>query len=515
VLVAGAGITGLAAAYQVQKARPDVELVVVEPRARLGGNIETETRDGFLLDGGPDSFLRTKPEGAELCRELGLGDELMPTLPRAHKVFVGQNGKLVPLPAGMALAVPTRIGPLVKTPLISWAAKLRVLGDLFTPPRARTAEPAHALDGTVGEAVDATPDHASHALHASGSDETVAAFLSRHFGREVTYQLAGPLLGGIFAGDIEELSIQSTFPQLVELERQQGSLIRALFAAERLRVAKAQGKPAPKPGDPFDPEELWSLWRWLRREPKSVEGPFLSLRGGMGTLVSALAQRLPEGCLRLGTRVESLSRLEDGRWSVQLDSGAHELVDRVLLCIPAHAAARVLAPSPSAQLLDAVPYVSTATVFFALASEPRACPLDGTGFIVPRSEGRLLAATWVSSKWGYRAPDGKALIRGFLGGAREPELVEQASDEELLSIARGEFERFMGPLDSVLFGRVFRWRRSNPQPVVGHAARLGRLARELRALPGLHLAGSAYDGVGIPDCIRQGRAAAAAALVGL
>lgn len=485
VLVAGGGISGLAAAYHIHSSRPDIDLLLVEPRQRTGGNIETEQRDGFLLDGGPDSFLRTKPEAASLCQQVGLGAQLTTTLPTAHRTYVAQKGKLVPLPAGMALAVPTRIGPLVKTSLVGWSGKLRVLADLFVEHRA--------------------PE----------GDETVAAFLTRHFGREVTDQLAGPLLGGIFAGDIEELSIRSTFPQLVELERRQGSLIRALFAAERARAAQAQGKVAPRNEDPFDPVEMWSLFGWLRREAGSVPSPFQSLSGGMGTLVHELTSRLPERALRLGRRVERLERAGDGRWRVQLDGDTLEVVDGIISCMPAFAAAEALAASPLAEVLCRVPYVSTATVFFALAREPKQRPLDGAGFIVPRSEGRVLASTWVSSKWPGRAPAGAVLLRAFLGGAREPELIERASDDELLSIAREELTRFMGPLEPVLFTRVFRWQRSNPQPTLGHAARIAKIESLLRDAPGLQFAGFAYDGIGIPDCIRRGRAAADAVLQGL
>jgi len=485
VLVVGAGITGLSAAYHLTKTRPDVEIKLIEVRDRAGGNIETERRDGFVLDGGPDCFLRTKPEGQKLCEELGLGSEIMTTLPSAHGVYIAQHGRLERMPAGMALAVPTRIGPLVKTPLVSWAGKLRILGDLFVEHRP------------------------------TSDDETVASFLMRHFGREVTYQLAGPLLGGIFAGDIEELSIQSTFPQLVELEKKQGSLIRALFAAERARVAAAQGRPVPRSDDPFDPAELWSLFTWLRREPKSAPSPFLSLQSGIGTLVSKLVAQLPEAAILLGRRVEQIARLGDGRWQARLDGDTLEYFDRILLCTPAHAAARITAPLPLSSLLEAVPYVSTATVFFALGAEPKQCPLDSSGFMVPRCEGRMLASTWVSSKWSDRVPANGKLLRAFLGGAREPELVLNTSDEELVDIARSELTRFMGPLDPVLFTRVFRWQRSNPQPVVGHGARLRKVQRLLAEVPGLHLAGSAYDGVGISDCIRQGRAAADAASAGL
>lgn len=479
----GAGITGLAAAHQLAKTRPDVEIRLVESRERPGGNIETERRDGFVLDAGPDCFLRTKPEGTELCEELGLSSEVMTTLPTAHGIYIARRGRLERMPAGIALAVPTRLGPLVKTPLLGWGGKLRILGDLFAEHRP------------------------------SAEDETVASFLIRHFGRDATYNLAGPLLGGIFSGDIEELSILSTFPQLVELEKKQGSLIRALFAAERVRAAQAQGKTTPRNEDPFDPVELWSLLRWLRREHKAVPSPFLSLQGGMSTLVSTLAARLPSAALQLSRRVEAIARQDDRRWQVRLDGDVTEQFDRVIVCTPAYEAARITAELPVARLLEAVPHVYTTTVFFALGAAPAACSLDSSGFMVPRHEGRMPASTWVSSKWALRAPDGMTLLRASLGGAREPNLVQSTSDEDLVAIAREELTRFMGSIDPILFTRVFRWKR--PQPVVGHHARVEKIRGLLAELPGLYLAGSAYEGVGIPDCIRQGRAAASAALEGL
>lgn len=480
ILVVGAGITGLSAAYQLTTTRPDVEVRLIEPRERPGGNIVTERRDGFIIDGGPDCFLRTKPEALRLCEELGLVPEIMTTSPTANGVYLVRKGRLEPMPAGMALAVPTRLGPLVKTPLIGWASKLRVLGDLFVEKRCST------------------------------DDETVASFLTRHFGREVTNHLAGPLLGGIFSGDIEELSIQSTFPQLVELEKQQGSLIRALFAAERVRAAQAQGKPVPKNEAPFDPAELWSLFGWLRREAKAVQSPFLSLRSGMATLVSALVERLAPGSMLLSRCVERLERQNDGRWAARLDGDVVESFDKVLFCTPAPATAQIMAQHPIARLLEAVPHVTTTTVFFALGAETKTRPLDSSGFMVPRHEGRMPASTWVSSKWAERAPPGAKLLRASLGGAREPLLVDSASDNELVAIAQEELTRYMGSIEPVLFTRVFRWKR--PQPVVGHGARVRKIESLLADIPGMYLAGSGYDGFGLSDCIRQGRAAATAAL---
>jgi len=483
ILVVGGGITGLAAAYELSLHAAEVETFLVEERARLGGNVLTVQRDGFLLDGGPDSFLRTKPAAAELCRELGLGDDLVQPLPSAHRVYVVRAEELVPLPAGMALAVPTRLRPLVESPLLGWWGKLRILGDLF-------------IDAPAEEA----------------QDQSVEAFLLRHFGRQATERLAGPLLGGIFAGDIERLSMQSTFPQLIEIERRHGSLIRGLFAAESRRAQSGATERLPVRDDPLDPRNLIDLVRWLQRARRAPVSPFMSLRRGMGTLVDALAQRLPAHAINTQVGLRELRRCDDAHWEALLSNGRRESFDAVVACLPAHAAAGVLGVDRVGAELSAIPYVSTATVFFAVESSRLKRPLDGSGFIVPRSEGRLLASTWVSSKWPNRAPEGMALIRVFLGGAREPQLLGASGDDDLVAIATAELERLLGPLGAVLFTHVFRWPLANPQPLVGHHERMQRVRRRLAAAPGIYLAGSAYEGVGISDCIRQGRSAALEAL---
>jgi len=483
ILVVGGGITGLASAYELTVHAPEIETLLVEERERLGGNVLTVRRDGFLLDGGPDSFLRTKPAAAELCRELGLGDELVEPLPSASRVYVVHSGELVPLPAGMALAVPTRLRPLMDSPLLGWWGKLRILGDLFIETPAEEA-----------------------------SDQSVAAFLLRHFGRQATERLAGPLLGGIFAGDIEHLSMRSTFPQLIEIERRHGSLIRGLFAAESRRAQSAATERLSVRDDPLDPRNLVDLVRWLQRARRAPVSPFMSLRRGMGTLVDALAHRLPARAVNTQVGLRELRRCSDARWEALLSDGRRERFDAVVACLPAHAAARVLGTDPVKAELSAIPYVSTATVFFAVDNSRLKRPLDGSGFIVPRSEGRLLASTWVSSKWPNRAPEGMALVRVFLGGAREPQLLGTSGDDDLVAIATAELERLLGPLGSVLFTQVFRWPLANPQPLVGHRDRVARVRDWLAAAPGVYLAGSAYEGVGISDCIRQGRSAAWEAL---
>lgn len=464
VVVVGAGITGLSAAFAIASARPELMLAVLERRDRAGGNIVTEQSDGFLLDGGPDSFLRTKPQAVELCKELGLGAELVSTSERARKVYMVHDGALEPMPAGMALAVPTRLSPMVQTPLVSFAGKLRMLGDLLLPGREQL------------------PD-----------DESVEDFLARRFGREAAQKIAAPLLGGIYAGDIAELSVRATFPQLVELERAHGSLVRGFFAAQKKNGARGS---------------LREALSWMRRGEEAPPSPFLSLRRGMGALTDAIVARLPRGTVRTSAAVERLEREPSGRWRVVLVTGETLAADAVLLATPAHVAARLVPDPEAASELAGIPYVSTATVFFGFSREQVAHPLDGVGFIAPKGEGALIAGTWVSSKWDGRAPEGRVLVRAFLGGRRSVVDVAQTSDEELAATAHRELERLMGPLGEPELTRVFRYVDANPQPLVGHGARLARIERRLGALPGLYLAGAAYDGVGIPDCIRQGRAAA-------
>lgn len=479
VVVAGGGVTGLSVAHRLVEMRPDLTVTLLEPRDRLGGNIVTERRDGFVLDGGPDSFLRTKPEAIALAKRLGLDSELIAPRPEARKVYIAHRGRLEPMPGGMALAVPTRLGPMLATPILSPIAKLRMLGDLVLP-----RSPAR-------------------------DDESIEAFVARRFGRQAARRIAAPLLGGIYAGDVAELSIDATFPMLVELERRHRSLILGLFAAELARRGAARERVGRF-------RRAVELVRWLEREAEHAPSPFYSLRGGMGSLIDALAARLPPGAARAGDGARSVERSGNG-WSVLTRSGERLGADAVVLATPAHVAAELVGDRDLAGELRAIPYVSTATVFFALDKSRVVNTLDGSGFIVPPGQARILAGTWVSSKWQARAPEGGALIRAFLGGAASRGSVDVcgASDAELTDIARAELERLMGPLGTPLFSRVFRYERANPQPVVGHRARLERLGRRLGAERGLHLAGAPYEGVGIPDCVRQAERAAQAVLEGL
>ena len=466
VCVVGGGVTGLTLAYSLLRSRPDVHLTLLESRARLGGNIVTERRDGFVIDGGPDSFLRTKPHAVALCRELGLENELITTRPGGRKVYVAHEGALEAMPGGMALAVPTRVGPMLHTPLLSWRGKLRAAREPFI--KARTDD----------------------------ADESIEQFITRRMGGDAARRIAGPLLGGIYAGDVTRLSVRATFPQLVAMEREHGSLVRGFFEmAKRARGANGHGG---------------GLLGWLSRGEQEAPSPFCSLKGGMGTLIDALAGALPEGAVQTEHEVTQVAQVPgyEGRWIVESAAADPVVADAVAVTSPAHVAAKIIADAELSSELTKIPYLSTATVFMAFDADSVEHPLDAVGFIAPEGESRLLAATWVTSKWDHRAPEGRVLMRAFVGGARAPNQVRDSSDDDLVLLARSELTRLMGQLGTPLLTRVFRYPQSNPQPIVGHLDRLDRVRSRLASLPGLHLAGAAYDGVGIPDCIRQAQSLA-------
>ncbi|HEX7668718.1 MAG TPA: protoporphyrinogen oxidase, partial [Polyangiaceae bacterium] len=404
---------------------------------------------------------------------LGLEGELVPTREAARHVFVAHHGRLELMPGGMALAVPTRIGPLLETPLLSAVGKMRLLAEPLIP-RSRSPE----------------------------EDESIESFFTRRLGSEGARCLAAPLLGGIYAGDVSKLSIQATFPQLVELEARHGSLLRGFLALELARGKGAEGVAG------LASPTLGDVYTWLRRAGAAqAPSPFLSLRSGMGSLIDALARSLPSGVARTDAPVTRIERTADG-FRVEVAGSEVLEADSVVLAAQAHVAAQLVPDAELARELGGIPYVSTATVFFGLHPSTVAHNLEGFGFIVPEGEAEILASTWVSSKWDGRAPGGMALVRAFVGGARDPLRVASSTDDELVALARGELERFMGTLGTPRFTRVYRYVGAGPQPHLGHNARLSRISARLREIPGLHVAGAAYGGVGIPDCVRQARAVA-------
>jgi len=460
LVVVGGGIGGLAAAHRaVELARErgaPVELTLVESRPRLGGTIATERADGFLVESGPDSFLSEKPWALALCRRLGVEDRLVRTDDRFRKTFVLLHGRLHALPEGFQLLAPTRLAPFLRSRLLSWPGKLRMGLDLVLP-------------------------------RGTGDDESLGAFVRRRFGREALERIAQPLVAGIYTADPDSLSLAATMPRFLELERRERSVILGLMRAT---------KGAPPAGTSG---ARWSL--------------FVTFAHGMGQMTDTLAARLPAGAVQLKSRVLGVERAGGG-WRVGTPAGAIE-ADAVIVSAEAHAAARTLryVDPQLAMLLDGIPYASSATVSVGYRREDVPHPLDAFGIVVPRTEGKaLLAATFSSVKYPGRAPAGHALIRCFLGGALDAAILE-SDDTLLITRAREELRAALGITAAPLLTRLARHPAAMPQYRVGHLARVETIERRLGALPGLFLAGAAYRGVGIADCVRSAEAAAESALV--
>jgi oxygen-dependent protoporphyrinogen oxidase len=438
VLVIGGGISGLAAAYELQRRGASVR--VIESSDRAGGVIDTERRDGWVIDGGPDSILVQKPAAVALCRELGIADRLIHTLP-PRTAYVLRDGRLHPIAEGSFLGFPISLRALATTSLFSVGGRLRMAGEVVIPRRD------------------------------SDEDESVASFVRRRFGDEAVDYIADPLLAGIHAGDADRLSMRALFPRLVDAERQHGSVVRA--------------------------------FRALRTTP-SPQGAFVSFPGGVRELVDAVAAALTPGTLQTGVRALDVRRQQG--YIVETTAGPVSAA-ALVMAVPAHAAGALLRSLDTtlAGLCERVPYASTATVAFGYRRNQIAHPMRGTGFVVPRVEHQaLLAGTWVTSKWPGRAPQDHVLIRGFLGGGRDPHRLER-SDDELIAIARRELAALLGITGDPLFARLSRWTRQSPQYEVGHHQRLAQIESRLAAHPGVFVTGSGFRAIGIPDCVADGR----------
>lgn len=448
VVVVGGGIAGLAAARALEVLVPDAEVALLEESERVGGALRTEQLDGFVIEAGPDSFLSRKPRGVGLCEELGLGDELIGRRPENARSFVRLGDELHALPEGLTGLVPTDLDALERSTLLSPEGKRRLAAEADLPP-----EPP-------------------------GGDESIASFVTRRLGREAYERLVEPLTTGIYGGDGEQLSLQATFPQLRALELEHGSILRGL-----------QAQPAPS---------------------DATRPPFLSLRSGMESLAHAVADDLRQTTIQGGARAVSV-RQSSGRYAVEDESARIIEADGVVLATPAYVTAELL-PDLDPELVDAlggIPHAGTATVTLGYRRDDVTHPLDGYGYVVPRSEGsHVLACTWTSSKWEGRAPDDRVLLRVFVGG------FERLSDEGLVRLARDEVT-LLGIRAEPVLTRIHRWPRGMPQYVLGHPERLERIDAALERHPGLVLAGAAYRGVGIPDCIHSGEEAASSLAVSL
>ena len=464
IVIVGGGIAGLSAAYYASKklalskveGAPDVNvnITLIESSDRWGGKITTDRvnfDDGqFIIEGGPDTFLATKPWGLALCKELGLGDRLHGTNPHKKNTYVLNRNRLLPLPDGLAMMIPTNVQAILKTRLVSWFSKARMGLDFLLP--------AKAVNG----------------------DESLGTFVSRRLGREAYENLIEPLMSGIYAGDGDALSLASTFPYLRDLELKYGSLARGALTMRK------------------------------QSNGKSVQGSrsaFLTPTTGLAEIVEGLVVNLQKNDvdLKLNTRVVSIPNPDI--WQVTLDTGETLKADVLILATPAFVSGKLLASlDPSlASDLQSIPYASTATVSLAYRQRDLPRDLDGYGYVIPRREGRkALACTWTSTKFPHRAPEDYALLRVFVGRAGQD---IPWNENDLLALAKEELNLTLGITADPLLQRVFLWDKAMPQYNLGHPEILKRIDAALEKYPGLALAGNGYRGIGIPDCIHSGEMA--------
>ncbi len=460
VIVIGGGIAGLAAAYRIQREISEgapLECILLEGGDHFGGKIATEKSEGFVIERGPDSFISQKPAAIQLCQQLGLGDHLVSTNPETPNTYVYTGGKLVPMPDGLSLMIPTKFLPFALTPLFSLSGKIRMAFDLLIPKKA------------------------------DESDESLASFVRRRMGEEALRKMAEPMLAGIYASDPETMSIGSTFPMFVETERKYRSLILGMLARKKAMLLNT-GK-----------------------RPKINFSLFMTLKDGLGEMVEAVINKSPDIQFQSRARVESIAGKE-GDWSVRLEGNGKHKADVLILATPGYITARFLqsVTPKAAELLKQIKYVSTATVTLAYKKEEFSHALDGFGFVVPKCEGRnILACTWTSSKFPHRAPEGYVMLRCYLGGALQEDIAEK-DEQTMATLVKQDLREIMGIQEEPIFCKVFHNRKSNVQYQVNHSKRIDTIMQELQS--GLFLAGSAYRGIGIPDCIQSGSQSAESAI---
>ena len=464
IAIIGGGIAGLAAAYHIHEEiskSTRVECILLESSGKFGGKISTMRFDGFIVECGPDSFISQKPQAIELCKKLGLADRLTGTSPDHPNTYVCLKNKLVTMPDGLSLMIPTKFMPFIFSPLFSWLGKIRMGMDLFIPKKK------------------------------GNDDESLASFVRRRMGEEALQKMAEPMLAGIYASDPELMSIKSTFPMFVQTEQKYRSLILGMLARKRQQVIHQAKVPAGK-------------------QPFSL---FMTLKNGLDEMVETLVEKSTNVTFRAGTKVTDLSPTEED-WNLSLDDGSSISADAVVLATPAKISAHLIeqtAPRITG-LLNRIRYVSTATVSIAYKKEGFPHPLDGFGFVIPKTEGkRILACTWTSSKFPARVPEEYVMLRCFVGGAMREEWAE-LDEDAIGTIVREELLDLMGIDREPVFLKVFQHKKSNVQYQVGHAALVESIRAGLKSFPGLFVTGSAYTGIGIPDCIQDGTEAARKAI---
>ena len=449
IVIIGGGISGLAAAHRLNEQNVTVTLLEASPR--LGGTIQTEQRDGFLIERGPDSFISEKPQALALANQLGLESRLIQTNEQFRRSFIVRDGRLRAVPEGFQLLAPSRLWPFITSDIFSVFGKARMAADLLLPRKNRNG------------------------------DESLASFVRRRLGVEALERMAQPMVGGIYTADPETLSLRATLPRFLEMEREHRSLILAMLRQGRSQKIGTSGA-------------RYSL--------------FLSFDQGTQVLVDALAQQI-KADIRLNTRAVGLKR-DDSGWTIATGDGLEIKADAICIALPAHTAASLLTNVHEclAEKLRQIKYASTATINFAYRRAAIKHPLNGFGFVVPFVEKRsLIACTFSSVKFSGRAPEGHVLLRAFAGGALQPEIF--ALDEEEMRVrVEADLRELLRITEDPLFVEVAKWKDSMPQYEVGHLERVNEIEKLVSELPGLALAGNAYRGAGIPDCIRSGEAAA-------
>ncbi|AWB44132.1 protoporphyrinogen oxidase [Paenibacillus sp. CAA11] len=451
VVIIGGGLTGLSAAFYIRKFYTEKGITphisVLEQSDTMGGKISTLRKDGFVIEKGPDSFLARKVAMTDLAKEIGLEQELVSQNPESKKTYIVSKGQLHPMPSGLVLGIPTELTPFLRSGLVSPQGKLRALKDFLLPPRREQ------------------------------TDESLGHFIERRLGPEVLENVTEPLLAGIYAGDTRHLSLQATFPQFAEVEREYGSLIRGMMTGR-------------KP---------------VETHTGTKRSAFLTFKGGLQSLITKLTEQLADTNLRVNTAAKSITELQ-GKYEVKLASGEVLTADEVVITTPAFTAADLLREHVDVRALDAINYVSVANVVLGFDKRDFLAEFDGSGFLVPRKEGRsITACTWTSTKWLHTSPEDRVLLRCYVGRSGEEQNVD-LPDEELTKMVLHELKEIMSLQATPLFSEITRLYKSMPQYPVGHLEHIEQLQQELRAKrPGLYVTGAAFKGVGLPDCIKQAK----------
>jgi oxygen-dependent protoporphyrinogen oxidase len=478
IVVIGGGATGLAAAFKLKRAADeghDVSFTLVEKDDRLGGKIASEiTDDGFVVDGGPDCFLTEKPAVHRIAKLTGIEDDKLPTDEARKGTWILSRGKLHKMPEGVMMFAPTKFVPFATTGLFTWPGKIRAGMDLLIPRKERWAEGETAKD----------------------HDETLESFVLRRMGRDILDHIAEPLVGGVHASDPSQMSLAATYPRLLEMEQKFGSMIGGFVDARR-KVAAMKKKYPPKPGE----------------KPRTF---FTSFTKGMQELTDAMAEAAGRDRMRTGTGVERLER-EGGRWRVVLEGGETLGADAVVIATEGWAAGMLMrdVDGEVADALGGISNSSSATVSMAFDTADVGFDLDAFGVLCPLVEQRrLMACTYSSTKWPGRAPAGKTLLRGFVGGPHNQRIMDR-SDAEIADIAEDEFRGILGLTAKPVWKRVYRWTMGMPQYTLGHLDRVELIEAHVASTPGLGIGGGSYRGVGVPNCIESGERAASKVLADL